>query len=131
MIATLPAAAGSDRSPAARQLDLLEYGSPQELAVLLRQLDVHSRANGLRVVIVLDEQFCGDLSALVRRNCPAYRLVITSSANSLSGAAEAQRLEGRSWRQIVIEQGIEQSIRREISETRLSERLVLFWPNWR
>lgn len=117
-------------SAVSKQLDILEYGSLRELRVLLDQLDHHARAGGLRVLIVLDSRFSGNLASLARRKCRAFRLVFTTSAGQLPGTHEAYGEEGVSWKQIVIEQGIEESIRREIRDTQLSERLFVFWPNW-
>src|SRR5262245_50869100 len=116
------------KTTTSKQLEILEYGSLVELRTLLRQLDHHARAGGLRVLIVLDATFSGNLVSLVSRKCLGRRLVITTSAARLTGVEEVYKLKGSSWQEISVEADVERTIRREISTTLLSDRLIMFWP---
>lgn len=114
--------------PLQARVDVRRFASLMELADALRELDGCPSPTFLRVVIVLDETFCGSLAALARREQPAGRLTIATEAAHLAGVAETYALEGRCWNEIVIERGIEQALARETQAVGQDEQLILFLP---
>jgi hypothetical protein len=114
--------------PVQASAEVRRYSSLMDLADALRELDWTPRPESLHVVIVLDDSFCGSLASLARREQRADRLTIVTEVPFLAGVEQAYALEDLCWSEIVIEQGVEQVLDRELQSRGCWNRVIVFLP---
>ncbi len=110
------------------------YPSLLELRRSWTALDIEEGACGLTVVLILDDSFCGDLVALIRRHHPALRLVLVAPAGRLPGLASIGDLAASSgalgWHSIARERDWQAAVEGVVASMEPDDRAVVFYPKW-
>lgn len=91
------------------------------------------RGGGGTTVLVLDPNFGGDLSSLVRREQPQSRLILAAAEGplpqlALGGLAEPGRT---GWNEIYCADNWRRAVDDAQRALRPGEELAIFWPAWR
>lgn len=111
------------------------YETLIELRRLWTEHDVSNENCQQTFVLVLDENFAGDLPYLVSRQEFGYRLVLAIPSGRLPGFLSAGDLAARclsfGWRSAVTERSAQFAVQSAVRTLRLGEQLVVFWPQWR
>lgn len=91
------------------------------------------RSAGGTTVLVLDPNFGGDLSSLVRREQPQTRLILAAAEGPLPQLAFGGLIEpGRTgWDEIYCADNWRRAIDDARRALRPGEELAIFWPAWR
>jgi hypothetical protein len=111
------------------------YETLIELRRLWTEHDVSNENCQQTFVLVLDENFAGDLPYLVSRQEFGYRLVLAIPSGRLPGFLSAGDLAARclsfGWRSAVTERSAQFAVQSAVQTLQPGEQLVVFWPQWR